>query len=40
MNPHDAAAAWKSYIQPLAAHGIKLGAPAVTNGGGGMCLIV
>ncbi|KAG6845127.1 hypothetical protein H0H87_000554 [Tephrocybe sp. NHM501043] len=31
IDPAIAAQLWKQYIQPLAAHGIKLGAPAVTN---------
>lgn len=33
----EAVAVWKQYIQPLAGYeGIKLGAPAVTNGPGGL----
>jgi len=36
MSPSSAATAWKSFIQPLASKGIRLGAPAVTNGGGGV----
>ncbi|KAG6910695.1 hypothetical protein DXG01_008739 [Tephrocybe rancida] len=31
IDPAVAAQLWKQYIQPLAAHGIRLGAPAVTN---------
>jgi len=36
MTPSVAATAWKSFIQPLSSHGIRLGAPAVTNGAGGL----
>ena len=32
MSVGDAVAAYKQYIQPLAAQGLKLGSPAVTNG--------
>ncbi|KAL0581157.1 hypothetical protein V5O48_000847 [Marasmius crinis-equi] len=35
LSPGDAATLWRQYIQPLKALGVKLGAPAVTNGPGG-----
>jgi len=37
LSPQDAAAAYKTYMQPYAGQ-FKLGAPAVTNGGGAMGL--
>ncbi|KAG6819990.1 hypothetical protein H0H93_006693, partial [Arthromyces matolae] len=36
IQPAMAAQLWKQYIQPLAASGVRLGAPAVTNGPSGI----
>lgn len=38
MNPSDAAAAYKQYMEPYGSDSVKLCAPAVTNGGGDMGL--
>jgi len=35
LNPQDAAALWKEYIQPLKEFGVLLGAPAVTSSDNG-----
>jgi hypothetical protein len=31
MNPAEAARAWKQYIEPLRAHGVRLGSPAIAS---------
>ncbi|KAG6813121.1 hypothetical protein H0H93_013499, partial [Arthromyces matolae] len=36
IQPAMAAQLWKQYIQPLSASGVRLGAPAVTNGPSGI----
>ncbi len=36
MSPQDAAKAWRTYLEPYAKQGVKLGAPAIDNGPTGL----